>query len=304
MRDDLTELRAALVDRSADLAIALLGEPNPKIKCKRELRWGNHGSLSVKGAVWRDHEAGTSGDLLALIMRAKGCNFPEAVKFGHTFCGSTHRRAAVQPAKQDDPKQRGEAALRIWRQSVDPRGTMVETYLASRGLPLLDDLAGRVLRFHAALYLDGCTTPGMVALLRDVRTDEPCGVIRTFLDQDARKIERRMMGRAGSAAVKLDADENVTEGLHVSEGTETGLSAMVGGYRPVWACGSAGGVAQFPVLSGIEALTILTETNDGGANARATEAVSARWHEAGREVFAVEMLVGDDLNDAWREAAP
>jgi hypothetical protein len=51
-------------------------------------------------------------------------------------------------------------------------------------------------------------------------------------------------------------------------------------------------------------LTILTETNDGGANARAVEAVSARWHEAGREVLTVDILVGNDLNDVWREVAP
>ena len=79
---------------------------------------------------------------------------------------------------------------------------------------------------------------------------------------------------------------------------------MDAGYRPVWATGSAGGIAKFPVLSGIDALTVLGETNDNGANERAVKEVAARWHLAKREVFVIEMLTGDDLNDAWWKAAP
>ena len=53
-----------------------------------------------------------------------------------------------------------------------------------------------------------------------------------------------------------------------------------------------------------DALTVLGETNDGGANERAIKEVAARWHLAGREVFVIEMLTGDEINDAWRKAAP
>jgi putative DNA primase/helicase len=67
----------------------------------------------------------------------------------------------------------------------------------------------------------------------------------------------------------------------------------------VWALGSASSIASFPTLPGIEAITILGEVEDGGANRRATEQCAARWHEAGREVFVVSPLVGKDLNDAW-----
>ena len=211
-------------------------------------------------------------------------------------------RSASPPSSADDQRDKIEAALRIWRGSVDPRGTIAEDYLALRDLPLPVDLAGSVLRFHAALYFDGHTVPGMVALLRDIDTDSPCGIIRTFFDERGRKTTRRMLGRASAAAIKLDTDANVTEGLHVCEGTETGIAAMVAGYRPVWAVGSAGGIGRFPVLNGIDALTVLTESNDGGANARAVAEVSARWHDAGREVFTVEPVDGDDINDTWSEA--
>ena len=127
---------------------------------------------------------------------------------------------------------------------------------------------------------------------------------RTFLDGEGRKLDRKMLGRAKCAAIKLDADESVTLGLHIGEGLETCLAARLAGFRPVWALGSASAIAAFPVLTGIEAITVLGEVNDGGANHRAAQACAARWIEAGREAFIVAPLSGDDLNDVWREVAP
>jgi hypothetical protein len=63
-------------------------------------------------------------------------------------------------------------------------------------------------------------------------------------------------------------------------------------------------IATFPALGGIEAITVLGEVGDGGANHRVTQACATRWIEAGRDAFAVEPQVGDDLNDVWRWAAP
>jgi hypothetical protein len=59
---------------------------------------------------------------------------------------------------------------------------------------------------------------------------------------------------------------------------------MVFGFAPAWALGSAGGIRTFPVLSGIEALTILAETDDSGANEHAIRKCFSRWSAAGREV--------------------
>jgi hypothetical protein len=73
---------------------------------------------------------------------------------------------------------------------------------------------------------------------------------------------------------------------------------MLAGYRPTWAVGSAGGIARFPLLAGIDAISVLTERNDGGANQDAVEQLRTTW--TGREVLVIEPLVGDDCNDAWR----
>ena len=145
----------------------------------------------------------------------------------------------------------------------------------------------------------------MIAAMRDIRTDEIVAVQRTRLDLVERegvlvgvKRERRMLGPAAGAAIKLDADDAVLGGLHVSEGLETAMTARQLGLRPTWALGSAGAIAAFPVLPGIECLTILAEHDD--ANAKATHACAARWHAAGREVLINRPIVGKDLNDAWR----
>ena len=193
-------------------------------------------------------------------------------------------------------------ALRIWKEARDPRGSVVDQYLASRKLSLPSDIAGEVIKFHPALKFDGKLVGGMVSLFRDIRTNEPCGIHRIFLDCAGRKLGRKMLGRVRGAAMMLDAEEAVELGLHVGEGVETCLAAWLAGFRPVWVLGSAGAISAFPVLSGIEAITVLGEVGDGGANHRAAQLCAARWIETGREAFIVTPLIGSDLNDVWREA--
>jgi hypothetical protein len=180
---------------------------------------------------------------------------------------------------------------------------VVEHYLASRKLALPVGIAGEVIRFHPALRCDGSLVGGMLALFRDLTSDAPCGVHRTFLDKAGRKLGRKMMGRVRNAAIKLDGDADVALGLHVGEGVETCLASWLAGFRPIWALGSASAIATFPLLPGIEAVTILGEVGDGDANHRAAVSCAARWINAGQNVFMVMPQVGSDLNDAWLAVA-
>ncbi|MFG1293752.1 DUF7146 domain-containing protein [Xanthobacter versatilis] len=207
---------------------------------------------------------------------------------------------AVEEAAADTAK-RTTWALGIWAKSVDPRGRVVETYLESRALPLGEDLARTVLRFHGSLRYGEARHAGMVALMRDILTDEPCGIHRTFLAPDGRKIDRRMLGRAKGAAIKLDPLDGPT--LTIGEGIETAMSGRLFGFAPAWALGSADAIAFFPVLPGIARLTILGETDDSGANAKAVKTCARRWMAASREVFVVEPRIPGDLNDVLMEAA-
>ncbi|WP_442919335.1 DUF7146 domain-containing protein [Methylobacterium sp. SyP6R] len=199
--------------------------------------------------------------------------------------------------------------MRIWNAAHDPRGTVVQVYLHNRGLALTDDLAGEVLRFHPICPWGDRTVPAMVALFRDAHTDEPTGIHRTALAHDGRKRfegaeARKMYGGAIGAAIKLDADAEVTHGLVIGEGIETSIAARQLGIGPVWALGSVGAISTFPVLPGIECLTILGETDAKGANAAAIQSCGLRWVEAGRAVEIVRPRTGGDMNDIIMGGSP
>jgi putative DNA primase/helicase len=87
----------------------------------------------------------------------------------------------------------------------------------------------------------------------------------------------------------------------IGEGVESCLSARQLGLRPTWALGSTSNIAAFPVLSGIECLTILGENDD--ASAKAVEACGEPWHGAERIVLINRAAYGKDLNDSLRGLA-
>ncbi|TXN04157.1 virulence-associated protein E, partial [Methylobacterium sp. WL122] len=179
------------------------------------------------------------------------------------------RRAKRREAEEREAAEvatRQRRALAIWEAATDPRGTIVADYLHSRRLELPDEVAGAVLRFHPRCPWENGTAPAMVAALRCILTNTLTGIHRTALTAEGRKVGRKMLGTAAGAAIKLDPDENVTLGLAIGEGIETCLTARQLGIRPTWALGSVDAVRGFPVLSGVEGLTVLGETGDAGAS--------------------------------------
>jgi hypothetical protein len=213
----------------------------------------------------------------------------------------------------DDSAKRIERAIVLWHEGVDPRGTLVEVYLAARALVLPAELAGRVVRFHPACPWrhneTGVLTrvPAMLSIMRNIHTDAVTAVQRTALTPEGRKIERRMLGLAADAAIKLDGDTDVSIALTIGEGLETCLAARQLHFRPTWALGSVGAIAKFPVLGGVETLTILEETGDHSASGRAIETCAERWHDKNHDVFIVtpRVCVGD-VNDVlmkWKASS-
>ena len=207
---------------------------------------------------------------------------------------------SITDAGPDPAKERNKQfALRIWSESVDAVGTVVEFYLREhRGLILPTELSGGVIRFHGSLYVDPQTRlPGMVCLLRNIETNEPCGIHRTFLDQDTgQKIDRKMFGIAKGAAIKFDPAPG--QFLTIGEGVETVLSARAAGYAPAWALGSSGAVRTFPVLKQAAELTILEENDE--TSRKGVQVCARRYLNARRPVNIITSHVGNDFNDAWR----
>jgi hypothetical protein len=193
-------------------------------------------------------------------------------------------------------EDRSAGAVALWNNAQDPERT-VRLYLARRGLALPDDVAGRVVRFHPACPRGQDRQPAMLTAFRTIAHDRLVAIHRTFLSDDGRKLDRRMLGPVANAAIKVDPDEAVELGLFIGEGFETCLAARMLGFRPTWALGSAGAIGNFPVLAGIEAITFLAETDDNGANARAARSCARKWIAAGHEAYVVVPGIGGDMND-------
>nr|WP_255607903.1 toprim domain-containing protein [Ancylobacter sp. Lp-2] len=104
-----------------------------------------------------------------------------------------------------------------------------------------------------------------------------------------------MKGYPSTGVVRLSSDDTVTSGLAIAEGIETALATP---FRPILACLVANNLAAFPVLGGIEALTIFADNDASGTGERAALTCAERWHAAGVEVT-VRMMdaVGVDYAD-------
>ena len=147
----------------------------------------------------------------------------------------------------------------------------------------------------------------MVALVHDVRTDKPVAVHRTAISGLADgEDKRRSLGPMRGGAVKLTPHAHVTLAVGVGEGIETTLSfrnVADSGPSPIWALISAGGIAEFPVLAGIETVWIAVDHDPAGI--AASRLCAARWCAAGGEAVLIRpRRASTDLNDLLpREAA-
>jgi hypothetical protein len=197
--------------------------------------------------------------------------------------------AASTAHQSDDGAETLAYAHRLWQQAKPIGGTLAERYLREiRGVdtdvppPNLE----RSLRFHPRCPFNGDRLPCMLALFRDLETDEPAGIHRIALTPEAAKIERRMLGRwRRPRAIKLWP---AGEKLYLGEGIETVLAAATRLrdhgelMQPAWAAGAAGAIDKFPLVAGVEELVLLVD--HGTAGEAAAGACCRAWRAAGRRV--------------------
>ena len=289
---DIAALRSQLAARAEALVLALLGEPTAK--GRRYWRWGRRGSLSYdfERHHWHSFEADRGGDLLDLIRFATPAwELATALRWARHWLGAPVDRPLRANLTQRSHMRSVEKRLplHLWREARSARGTLVETYLRQRGLKLPDG-SDEVLRFHPRCPRGEGRLPAMLGLMRGIVTDRPLGLHRTFLRSDglakaAVEPSKMMLGQARGAVLKLTPDPDVTMGLGLTEGIEDGLAVLQEGFAPVWACPSAGAIAAFPVLAGVETLTVFRDNDAPGAEAART--CVERWRNAGKEVRVV-----------------
>jgi putative DNA primase/helicase len=227
---------------------------------------------------------------------------------GARQCAPGHRDSAA-PVKAATGPPDNKRAMAIWGKSREPHRTLVEEHLNGRGLLLPYEAAFEAIRYHRDCPFRSERFPAMVCLVRNIVTNKQQAIHRTALMPDGTAIKRngktfRMsLGEISGGAIKLDPDEDVTQGLCIGEGVETCLSGRQMGLRPVWSLVNSGGIENFRILPGIEGLHIFAENDANGASAKTVEACARRWYEAGRDVIIVEPDTAKDLNDELREAA-
>jgi hypothetical protein len=206
-------------------------------------------------------------------------------------------------------------ALCIWHEAGDLRGSPGWRYLGKRGV----DLDALPLRIGESLrWAPRCpwgpsrTLPAIVALSTDILTGAPRSIHRIAVTVAGDKVNKRMLGPSRGCVVRLWPDDEITHGLVLGEGLEATLVAAIPIehrgtlLQPAWAAGDARHIAEFPVLAGIEALTLLVDNDENRKGQEAAGACAPRWTTAGREVIRLTPnLVETDFADiVTKEGGP
>jgi hypothetical protein len=265
-------------------------------------------AVSVGRQIWNCRgckPATVTGDVIGLVMWFDDVDFIQAVETLDGAAVPRPRSNKSEPRALERRSPRDRIWLDIWNGARDPVGTLVDVHLARRGGLILPPRCQDV-RFHPRCPFGTDLVPAMIALVRNVVTNEPQAIHRTALDPSGRKVEiggrdRMALGPIKDGAVKLTADEDVTIAIGIGEGIETTLSLhrLPEWGSPVWSLLNASGIANFPVLAGIETLVIAVDHDDAGENAAL--AVTERWLAVGREVLLFEATnPADDLNDVMK----
>jgi hypothetical protein len=247
-------------------------------------------SINVKKQVFNCRGCSTGGDVIALVQHLDGCDFRTAVQT--LACTERSVITTIKPVVKNmalDENENTDRALALWEDASPVDGVpLAESYLRRRGL-LNDLLDEQVLRYLGRCPFGDTIHPCLLALYRDIHTNQPKAITRTALGPNGTKVGRLSLGPVGGAAVKIDDDTNVEIGLAIGEGLETCLAARQLGFKPTWSLGSSGAIRSFPVLAGIESLTILVDHDQPDragrqAGQQASIECSQRWTAEEREV--------------------
>lgn len=325
---DLGALKGALRLRIHALAETLLGQPNRSLSSRRNLRWGNKGSISViiggpKTGLCADFEAGQSGDALWLIQHTRRCSFGEACAWAASWigisAGGTNADSAAERAerrRQRDRQRRREREraetdrqrrIRIAQfiashaASIEP-GSLADQYLTgTRGIPRPASGWPDSICFLPA-WSDQPASVGFFATDRD---GQLCGVQRVNLDGHARKIDKRSRGAFDDAVVRLPGSEGSP--LLIAEGPETGLSVWAGTGFETWI--AVGSLGRLALPLGRRVVICADDDKDGSAADRALQRAVDGWRLAGIDLVIARPWTErredkSDFNDLIKAGGP
>ena len=199
--------------------------------------------------------------------------------------------------EEKDVAMKRDAALRIWGSARPSGGSLIESYLQSRGITVNPPAT---LRFRAGLrHPQGDTWPAIVALVQRGSDGEALGIHRTWLARDGIGkapvgTAKMMLGPCRGGAIRL-APGGPGQPLLVGEGIETCLSVMQATGLPAWAALSTSGLKALDLPEDCREVIVIADGDDAGE--AAAIAAGSRWKREGRSVRISRPPPGMDFND-------
>src|SRR5262249_12371991 len=150
------------------------------------------------------------GDALDLVAQTRcGGDLGKAVRWARDWLGVDNQKQSAAPPRSSNSSSDPHHWTKFWKPPKPIAGTFAQAYLAGRGLRFADP-AGEMLRFTSDRARKNPVDefehhPAMLVLLRDIHTDEPCGIINVYLRADGSdrirdKKGKTVTGRAKNAA--------------------------------------------------------------------------------------------------------
>jgi putative DNA primase/helicase len=290
---------------AADIAVALGGarQEGRAWRCRCPLHRGR--SLVLKD--------GERGCVLATCWG--GCDRRDVLAELHRR-GLLGGRADYRPATarqegdadRDLGAERTARALDIWRKARPGAGTIVEDYLATRGIR--PDTWPVAIRFHSrcprprdADWNSVPPLPAMVGLVEHAERG-PVAVHVTYLHPDGsgkahlpRKEQKASFGPVGGGAVRL-GKPCAGEWFAIAEGIETTAAVVMACAIPGWAAISANGIRSLVLPPEATHVIICADHDASGTGERAARDAAQRWMAEGRRVRVALPPEGNtDFND-------
>lgn len=265
------------------------------------------GPQSGKGAAgkWTDAATGEHGDLLDVIRESCGLReFREVAEEARSFLSLPHPEPEHAPSRwssESAPSGSPESARRLFAMARPISGTVVETYLRSRGI--VDLRATESLRFHPRCYYradEHAPTETWPAMIAAVTHLDGCltGAHRTWLrpdgfDKAPVETPRRAMGDLLGHAVRFGVPGEV---MAAGEGIETILSLRCAlPSMPMAAALSAAHLSAILFPETLRRLYIVRDADPAGNCAR--DSLIERASAAGIEAIVLSPAQGDFNED-------
>ena len=195
--------------------------------------------------------------------------------------------------------RKAELARKIMAECTPASGTLVETYLMSRGI----NFVPKQLLFHHDLWHSRCLSyPAMVARVLNPMTRQYTGGIhRTWLTKDGQgkapiDPAKKMLGSCMGGVVLLGGHVKGQQVL-VGEGVETVLAGVQAKGLLGIAALSAGNLAQLELPIELSDVVILADHDAHGVGQKAAERLAHRLDKNGRQVRIAIPPSPGDIND-------